>query len=91
MIVKHSVNACGSRDSTAAGGYADAMTLPNHDLSSVADPGSMDTGSMTEPDNGNPGDLDHDHQHLADDSRAGAPAGATDSPAAKGSPLGPPD
>ncbi|MEU4560181.1 hypothetical protein AB0F72_17495 [Actinoplanes sp. NPDC023936] len=66
------------------------MTLPNHDLSSVADPGSLDPETMTEADNGNPGDLDHDHEHLADDGK-GTPGVAADSPAAQGSPVGPPD
>ena len=67
------------------------MTLPNHDLSSVADPGSMDPEAMTEPDNGNPGDLDHDHQQLAEDSESGTPGVAADSPAVQRSPVGPPD
>ena len=66
------------------------MTNPHDDLSSVADPGSMDADAMTEPDNGNPGDLDVDHEHLADD-RSGTPGAAADSPAAQGSPVGPPD
>jgi hypothetical protein len=51
----------------------------------------MDADAMTEPDNGNPGDLDLDHQHLADDGGAGTPGEAADSPAAQGSPVGPPD
>lgn len=72
-------------------GTAPVMTLPNHDLSTVADPGSLDPEAMTEPDNGNPGDLDHDHQHLADGSGPGTPGAAADSPAAQGSPVGPPD
>jgi hypothetical protein len=67
------------------------MTDPNDDLSNIADPGSMNADAMTEPDTGNPGDLDHDHQHLADDSRPGTPGVAADSPAAQGSPVGPPD
>ncbi|BAL88341.1 hypothetical protein AMIS_31210 [Actinoplanes missouriensis 431] len=67
------------------------MSLPNHDLSSVADPGSFDPDAMTEPDNDNPGDLDHDHRHLADESGPGVPGRAADSPAAQGSPIGPPD
>ena len=66
------------------------MSLPNHDLSSIADPGSMSPDTMTEPDNGNPGDLDHDHRHLAEHSTAGLP-GEADDPATQGSPLGPPD
>ncbi len=72
-------------------GMTAGMTLPNHDLSSIADPGSMDPDTMTEPDNGNPGDLDHDHQHLADSDGPGVPGRAADSPATQGSPVGPPD
>ncbi len=71
-------------------GNAAVMTDPNDDLSSIADPGSMDLGSMTEPDNDNPGDLDQDHEHLAGRG-PGVPGGAADSPAAQGSPVGPPD
>ena len=67
------------------------MTLPNHDLSSIADPGSMGPDEMTEPDNGHPGALDNDHAHLADDSGPGVPGEAPDSPATQGSPVGPPD
>jgi hypothetical protein len=67
------------------------MTNPHDDLSSIADPGSMGADAMTEPDNGNPGDLDHDHQHLADDRGPGVPGQAADSPAVQGSPAGPPD
>src|ERR687894_744452 len=66
------------------------MTDPNDDMSSIADPGSMDVGSMTEPDNGNPGDLDVDHEGLADAGGTGTPGEAIDSPAAQGSPVGPP-
>ena len=76
---------------TVTGGHAGRMTLPNHDLSSVADPGSMDPDAMTEPDNGNPGDLDEDHRDLADQSSPGVPGQAADSPANQGSPVGPPD
>ena len=72
-------------------GTAGVMTLPNHDLSSIADPGSMGLDATTEPDNGNPGDLDHDHRHLAERGGPGAPGEAADSPAAQGSPVGPPD
>ncbi len=67
------------------------MTDPNDDMSSIADPGSMDPGAMTEPDNGNPGDLDVDHEGLADGEGPGVPGQAADSPAAQGSPVGPPD
>ncbi|MEV4282083.1 hypothetical protein [Actinoplanes xinjiangensis] len=67
------------------------MTNPHDDLSSIADPGSMDTGAMTEPDNDLPGDLDHDHEHLAENGGSGTPGEAVDSPAAQGSPIGPPD
>lgn len=67
------------------------MTDPNDDLSSVADPGSLGPDAMTEPDNGNPGDLDVDHEHLADGHARGVPGAATDSPAVQGSPVGPPD
>ena len=66
------------------------MTDFNDDMSSIADPGSLDTDAMTEPDNGNPGDLDADHEHLADSGR-GTPGAAPDSPAKQGSPIGPPD
>ncbi|PWK33325.1 hypothetical protein BC793_128115 [Actinoplanes xinjiangensis] len=51
----------------------------------------MDTGAMTEPDNDLPGDLDHDHEHLAENGGSGTPGEAADSPAAQGSPIGPPD
>jgi hypothetical protein len=67
------------------------MTNPHDDLSSIADPGSMGADELTEPDNGNPGDLDVDHRDLADDGRSGTPGVAADSPAAQGSPVGPPD
>jgi hypothetical protein len=67
------------------------MTNPHDDLSSIADPGSMDPDAMTEPDNGNPGDLDNDHEHLADADGPGVPGEAADSPTAQGSPVGPPD
>jgi hypothetical protein len=74
-----------------ARGYAVVMTNPHDDLSSIADPGSMGPDAMTEPDNGNPGDLDNDHAHLADDGGPGMPGEAADSPAAQGNPVGPPD
>jgi hypothetical protein len=67
------------------------MTLPNHDVSGIADPGSMDTDAMTEPDNDNPGDLDEDHQDLAEHSGPGVPGQAADSRATQGSPIGLPD
>ena len=68
------------------------MTNPHDDLSSIADPGSMGPDAMTEPDNGNPGDLDVDHEAAARDDAGGGTAGAAlDSPAAQGSPVGPPD
>ena len=66
------------------------MTNPHADLSNIADPGSMGPDAMTEPDNGNPGDLDIDHEALADGG-PGVPGRATDSPAVQGSPVGPPD
>jgi hypothetical protein len=46
---------------------------------------------MTEPDTGNPGDLDVDHEGLADGGGGASPGGAADSPAVQGSPIGPPD
>ena len=67
------------------------MTLPNNDMSNIADAGSMGPESMTEPDNDQPGDLDHDHEGLAGTEPAGTPGEAADSPAAQGSPAGPPD
>lgn len=67
------------------------MTNPNEDLSNIADAGSMGPDAMTEPDNGNPGDLDEDHRDLAGDAGPGLPGRAADSPAAQGSPIGPPD
>ncbi len=67
------------------------MTDPNDDLSSIADPGSMGPESMTEPDNGNPGDLTYDEAHRANDRGPGVPGQAADSPAAQGAPVGPPD
>lgn len=72
-------------------GYAGPMTNPNEDLSNIADPGSMGPDAMTEPDNGNPGDLDEDHRDLAGGDGPGLPGGAADSPATQGSPIGPPD
>lgn len=66
------------------------MTNPHDDLSSVADPGSMDLGTMTEPDNDLPGDLTYDQAHLVDQG-SGSPGAAVDSPAGQGSPIGPPD
>ncbi len=79
------------RMAVATDGYAPDMTDPNDDLTSIADPGSMDLGSMTEPDNDNPGDLDYDHEHLADADATAMPGEAADSPAAHGGPVGPPD
>jgi hypothetical protein len=68
------------------------MTNPHDDLSSIADPGAMGPEAMTEPDNGNPGDLDVDHEDLpTGGGRAGTPGAAVDSPAVQGSPVGPPD
>jgi hypothetical protein len=67
------------------------MTDPHDDLSSIADPGSLGPDAMTEPDNGNPGDLDIDHEHLADAQGRGGRSPAADSPAVQGSPVGPPD
>jgi hypothetical protein len=58
------------------------MTDPNDDLSSIADPGSMDPATMGEPEAG----ADHEQ-----DDQAGVPGEAADSPAAQGSPVGPPD
>lgn len=66
------------------------MTDPNDDLSSMADPGSMDPDTMTEPDNDQPGDLTYDEAHRAG-AGSGVPGEAADSPAAQGSPVGPPD
>ena len=51
----------------------------------------MGPDAMTEPDNSNPGDLDHDHEDLAEQSGAGIPGEAADSPAVQGSPVDPPD
>ena len=67
------------------------MTDYHDDASSAADPGALSPDAMTEPDNGNPGDLDADHEHLARDGGPGVPGEAADSPAAQGSPIGPPD
>jgi hypothetical protein len=72
------------------GGYSGGMTDPHDDMGSIADPGSMDPDTMTEPDNSLPGDLDADHEDLAGGG-PGTPAEAADSPAAPGSPIGPPD
>ena len=66
------------------------MTDPHDDLSTVADPGSMGPDAMTEPDNGNPGDLDADHEDLAGDGPAPSLGGVAGQ-ATHGSPLGPPD
>ena len=67
------------------------MTDANDGLSSIADPGALGPDAMTEPDNDNPGDLDEDHESLADGRGTGVPGEAADSPAAQGSPIGPPD
>ncbi|MDR7278024.1 hypothetical protein [Catenuloplanes atrovinosus] len=68
------------------------MTNPQDDLSHIADPGSMSPDTMTEPDTGNPGDLDTDHEDLATGDHAPAvPGRSPDSPADQGSPVGPPD
>jgi hypothetical protein len=76
-----------------AGGYGNppAMTDPNDDLSSIADPGSMGADAMTEPDSGNPGDLEFDHEQLAADRQSDTPGAAADSPGVQGTPVGPPD
>ena len=66
------------------------MTDPNDDLSSIADAGSMDPASMTEPDNDQPGDLDFDHSDAADSDRSGTGA-AAERQGIEGAPLGPPD
>ncbi|TDB77446.1 hypothetical protein [Micromonospora sp. KC723] len=68
------------------------MTLPHAGTENVADPGSIDPDTMAEPDTGEPGDLDADHQRLARDRFAephtdGVPSVAESS----GSPVGPPD
>lgn len=57
------------------------MTDPNDDLSSVADPGSMGPDEMTEPNT--------DPERTG--KQTGVPGEAADSPAAQGSPIGPPD
>ena len=49
----------------------------------------MGPEAMTEPDNG-PGDLTYDEEHRAQ-RQGGVPGEAADSPAAQGSPVGPPD
>ena len=67
------------------------MTNPHADLSNIADPGSMGPDAMTEPDNGNPGDLDADHEELARQDTGPSTGGVGDSPAAQGAPVGPPD
>ncbi|WP_250036261.1 hypothetical protein [Paractinoplanes maris] len=59
------------------------MTDPNDDLDSVADPGSLSPEAMTEPGHHDPQDQERDG--------AGVPGAAADSPAAQGSPVGPPD
>ena len=46
---------------------------------------------MTDPNDDLPGDHDHDHEHLAGGGGGGVPGQAADSPAAQGSPVGPPD
>ena len=66
------------------------MTDAHDDLSSIADPGSMGPEAMTEPDNGNPGDLTYDEEHQDNPGPSG-PGRAPDSPAVQGSPIGPPD
>ena len=71
-------------------GYRPAMTDPNDDLSSVADPGSMGPDAMTEPGHtlaGSP----TDSRSADEQDTTGVPGEAADSPAAQGSPVGPPD
>ena len=66
------------------------MTDPNDDLDSVADAGSMDPAAMDEPGHtivGSPADSTGQDE----DGGPGVPGGAADSPAAQGSPIGPPD
>jgi hypothetical protein len=69
------------------------MTLPNDDMSNIADPGSF------EPETHDSGDLDADHDQLARDpldrdsdrdADRGVGGDPTD-PATAGTPLGPPD
>ncbi len=73
-------------------GYRRGMTLPNHDMSTIADPGSMDPDAMTDANVGNAGDLDVDHEHLAtaDPSDEGGLGRGTDV-GSTGAPIGPPD
>lgn len=61
------------------------MTDPNDDLSSVADPGSVDPEAM-----GEPGTDVNDGEVGTGDDEPGTPGRAPDSPAAQGSPVGPP-
>jgi hypothetical protein len=67
------------------------MTDYHDDPSGAADPGATGPDAMTEPDNGNLGDLPYDEAHRAGNERGGVPGEAADSPAAQGSPVGPPD
>ena len=86
-----SVNVRSGMRGRAGSGYGPGMTDPHDDLSTVADPGSMDLDSMTEPDNDNPGDLDADHEHLAMGDRPGPSLGGAAGQSGQGSPVGPPD
>ncbi|GAA4966142.1 hypothetical protein [Actinoplanes utahensis] len=63
------------------------MTDPNDDLSSVADSGVPGTSEVPEDLHG---DLPLDEAGRAQDG-PGVPGRAADSPAAQGSPIGPPD
>jgi hypothetical protein len=74
----------------AAIGYAAHMTDPNDDLSSVADPGSLEPDAMTEPADENT-DAPPDDETRRTVPGRGVPGAAADSPAAQGSPVGPPD
>ena len=71
------------------------MTNPNDDVGSVADPGALGPDEMTEPDNDLDADRNDDAQHRdaqhRDAAAPGIPGAAADSPAAQGSPIGPPD
>ncbi|WP_271190337.1 hypothetical protein [Dactylosporangium matsuzakiense] len=60
------------------------MTLPNDDMSNIADPGAFEPDEVDEPD---AGDLDEDHRQLGADPLRGAGQDA----ARTGAPLGPPD
>jgi hypothetical protein len=66
------------------------MTDPNDDVGVVADPGGVDPARSGDSAGRSAGDFEYDEVHRDDDD-PGVPGSVPDSPAAQGSPVGPPD